>query len=119
METIDRVSFLSCGLLKGIGLLSQGRRERDGPRHPKCRIRSSFASTLLSEWAQHTSRSRSRRDGIDDAVHRKREVPSGLAYGLGKGRGGEGLGAVAEVLDPGPEKATTIRSIAVNNKSTL
>src|SRR5215470_3849386 len=28
MEAIDRVSFLSCGLLKGTGLLSQGRRER-------------------------------------------------------------------------------------------
>ena len=42
-----------------------------------------------------------------------------LAYGLGKGGDGEGLGAVAEVLDPGPENAATIRSIAVNNKSTL
>src|ERR1700677_1891955 len=29
---------------------------------------------LLSELAQYTSRSRSRRDGIDDAVHRKRKA---------------------------------------------
>jgi hypothetical protein len=28
MEAIDRVLFLSCGLLKYTGLLSQGRRER-------------------------------------------------------------------------------------------
>jgi hypothetical protein len=33
------------------------------------------ADSLLSGWAQCTSRSRSRPDGIDDAAHRKREAP--------------------------------------------
>jgi hypothetical protein len=50
-------------------------RIHDLMRHPTSRLRSSFATKLPSESEQCTSRSRSRLDGIDDAAHRKREVP--------------------------------------------
>src|SRR5262245_15814778 len=50
-------------------------RSRGGSHHPTSRVRSSFATTLPSELAQCTSRSRSYLDGIDDAAHRRREAP--------------------------------------------
>src|SRR5262249_38162495 len=51
-------------------------RSRGGSHHPTSRVRSSFATTLPSELAQCTSRSRSRLDGIDDVAHRRREAPA-------------------------------------------